>query len=344
MQSLEKLNVLIATYLEPEYVEQIRAEIPEVEVLYRPDLLPPPRFIADHTSPANRTSEQEREWQALLGQAHILYDFDHSHHADLPELAPNLRWIQGTSAGIGQLVQRNGYIERADWIYSTASGIHARPLAEFVLMAMLMFAKNYPYLQQEKERRNWARYCGTELTGKTLAIVGLGKIGRETARLAKLMAMRVVGNRRDTSQPVPHVDQLYAPAQIHDMLREANFLALSCPHTPETEGLIGAEEFGIMPAGAVLINISRGKVVQQDALIESLQNGHLGGAALDVTDPEPLPADSPLWAMPNVFISPHSASTVDAENGRLTRLFCDNLKRFLKGEPLINQLDTVRLY
>jgi phosphoglycerate dehydrogenase-like enzyme len=125
---------------------------------------------------------------------------------------------------------------------------------------------------------------------------------------------------------------------------EADFLALACPHTPETEGLIGATELAMLPVGAVLINISRGTVVDQQALVEALQSGHLGGAALDVFDPEPLPPGDPLWTMPNVIISPHSASTADTENRKLTRLFCDNLKRYLAGESLINVLDTGLLY
>lgn len=340
----EKLNILIATYLEPEYVEQIRAEVPEVEVIYRPDLIGKPRFTADHTSMPERSAEQEQAWRDLLAQAHILFDFDYTHREDLPDLAPNLRWIQGTSAGIGQFVKRSGYIERTNWVFTTSSGVHARPLAEFALMTMLMFAKDYGYLQRSQAQHVWLRYCGTELAGKTLAIVGLGKIGRETARLAQAFDMRVVGNRRDVTHPVAHVDQLYSPDHLLEMLRAANFLVLSCPHTAETEGLIGARELAALPPGAVLINIARGVVVDQAALIAALQSGNLGGAALDVTDPEPLPPDNPLWDMPNVIISPHSASTADTENSKITRIFCDNLKRFLRGEPLINQLDTVRLY
>lgn len=339
------LKVLIASYLEPELVTQIRAEVPQVEVLYHPELLGKPRYIADHTAPINRTAEQEAQWRSLLAQADILFDFDYSHRQDLPDLAPNLKWIQATSAGIGQFVKRSGYAERTNWKFTTASGVHARPLAEFTMMAMLMFAKNFQYLAEEKARHHWERYHHTELAEKTVGIIGLGKIGREVAKLAKAFDMRVIGNRRRPSEhEMPFVDELYSADDLNSVLRLAEFLVLATPHTPETEGMIGPEEIAALPQGAVLINIARGAVVDQQAMTQALQSGHLRGAALDVFEVEPLPPDDPLWDMPNVIISPHSASTADTENHKLIRLFCDNLKRFIAGEPLINQLDVERYY
>lgn len=337
-------KVLIASYLEPELVARISQAVPEVEVVYRPDLLGQPRYIADHSAPVTRTEAQEAEWQSLLREAEILFDFDHSHREDLPQLAPNVQWIQATSAGIGQFVRRMGYAETTDWMFTTASGVHARPLAEFALMAMLMFAKDYGYLAESKANRHWQRYCATELSSKTVGIIGLGKIGREVAHLAKALDMRVVGNRRNPQRAVDHVDALYGPQDLSTLLGQLDFLVLACPHTPETEKLIGAAELAQLPAGAVLINISRGTVVDQDAMIAALESGHLGGAALDVFDPEPLPEDSPLWALPNVIFSPHSASTAETENHKLADLFIQNLQRYLAGEDLINVLDTALLY
>lgn len=337
-------KVLIASYLEVEFIEQIRREVPEVEIINRPDLIGKPRYIADHSARTERTPQQEAEWRALLASAEILFDFDHSHQEDLPELAPRLKWIQATSAGIGQFVKRLRYGERTDWIFTTASGVHARPLAEFALMAMLFFAKNYPYLQEEKENKHWARYCATELAGKTLAIIGLGRVGRDVARLAKAFDMRVIGNRRDPTKEIDYIDHLYPPKEITPLLRHADFLLLAVPHTPETQTLIGEAEINTLPKGAALINIARGAVVDQQALIAALQDKHLSGAALDVFEVEPLPPDSPLWAMPNVIISPHSASTAETENAKITRIFCDNLKAYLVGKPLSNVLDIERLY
>jgi phosphoglycerate dehydrogenase-like enzyme len=339
-----KLNVLIASYLEPGLVDQIRREVPAVEVIYRPDLLGTPRYIADHNGLLDRSEAQEAEWQRLLAQADILFDFDHSHIQDLPRLAPKLKWIQATSAGIGQFVKKNGY-DQTGWIFTTASGVHARPLAEFVIQSMLFFARDFEYLQREKAARHWARNCTTELADKTLAIIGLGKIGREAARLAKAFDMRVIGNRRnDTDTAVPNVDVLYPPNELTPLLTQADYLLLCCPHTPETEGLIGAGEIAQLPKSAVIINIARGAVMDQAALTEALNSGYLRGAALDVFAVEPLPSDDALWDMPNVIISPHSASTADTENAKITRLFCDNLKHYLAGEPMQNVLDVERYY
>ena len=341
----DPLNVLIASYLEPELVDQIRAEVPDVTLLYYPELVGPPRYISDHTAPVDRSPEQEAQWQALLATADVLFDFDASHRDDLPDLTPNLKWIQATSAGIGQFVKRMGYAERTAWIMTTASGVHARPLAEFALMSMLMFAKDFPYLQSEKEARHWERYCATELSSFTVGIIGLGKIGREVARLAKALDMTVVGNRRHPeSGTLPNVDTLYGPDDLAAIFAQSQFLVLAAPHTDETANLIGSQELALLPAGAVLINIARGSIIDQSALIAALRSGHLRGAALDVFEVEPLPVDDPLWSMPNVIISPHSASTVNLENRRLVRLFCDNLKRYLAGEDLINVLDVERLY
>ena len=342
---MSKPTVLITSFLEPELVAHIRSEVPEVEVVFRPDLLGQPKYIADHSSQPARTPEQEAEWRTLLAAAEILFDFDVTHRADLPELAANVKWIQATSSGIGQFVKRVGYAERTNWVFTTASGTHSRPLAEFVIMSMLMFAKGAFYLQTEQAAQHWQRYCGFELADKTLAIIGLGKIGKETARLAKAFDMRVIGSRRQSdSGPIPFVDALFEPNRLDSLLKEADFLTLAVPHTAETEKMITARELALLPPGAVVINIARGVVIDQPALLAALRSGHLGGAALDVTDPEPLPAGDPLWSMPNVMISPHSASTAVSENRKLTELFCQNLKRYLKGETLINILDTVKLY
>src|SRR5579859_2532931 len=224
---MDKPKVLITSYLEPELVEHIRREVPGVDVIYRPELLGKPTYIADHSTLPARTPEQEAEWRTLLAAAEILFDFDVTHRADLPDLAPHVRWIQATSAGIGQFVKRMGYAERTGWVFTTASGVHARALAEFVIMSMLMFAKDAFYLQREQTAQHWQRYCGFELDGKTLAIIGLGKIGREIARLAKPFGMRVIGDQRHPETgSIPEVDRLYAPNELHDMLKQADFLTL----------------------------------------------------------------------------------------------------------------------
>jgi glyoxylate/hydroxypyruvate reductase len=337
-------KVLITSYLQPEIVEIIREKVPEVEVIDRKDLLYQPKHINDHSTVASRTADQEKEWKKLLAEADVLFDFDHSHMDDLPELAPNLKWIQATSAGIGQMVRSKGYAEKTNWVFTTASGIHVRPLAEFVMMSMLFFAKDYFRIQEQQSRKEWQYFTASELREYTLGIVGLGKIGREVARAAKAFNMRVVGTRRNPHGPMENVDEVYSPEELSAVLRQANFLCLTTPHTDETTNLIGAKEFAMLPDKAVLINISRGAIVDENALIQALNSGKLCGASLDVFAHEPLPADSPFWTMPRVIVSPHSASNSINENRRLVELFCENLKRFTQGRPLLNVLDTKRLY
>jgi glyoxylate/hydroxypyruvate reductase A len=339
-------TILIASYLEPEYVEQIRACDPRVRVIYEPELLGKPRYIADHTAPIQRTPEQEAYWRSLLAQADILFDFDHSNISNLLELAPRLQWVQATSAGIGQLVHRH-QLARTGVRFTTASGVHATALAEFCLMAMLMFVKNYTYLATEKANRHWQRYCAVELSGQTLAVIGLGRVGSEVARLAGCLGMQVIGTKRNSAGTDPasvHAHRLYEWTDLNTVLSQADFVVLSTPHTPETDQLIGEAQFAAMKRGAYFINIARGAVVNEPALIAALQSGHLAGAALDVFAVEPLPADSPFWDMPNVIISPHSASTATNENAKITEIFCDNIRRFLNNEPLRNLLDVERMY
>jgi phosphoglycerate dehydrogenase-like enzyme len=341
-------TIMIASYLEPEYVARIRAVSPRLRVIYEPELMAPPRYHGDHYNVIARTPEQEARWRELLGQADIQFDLDPTHREDLPNLAPQLRWLQCSSAGIGQFIRRAGYDRRLpNTIFTTGSGVHARPLADFCLMAMLVFAKGLDRIIANQRRRHWERYAGRERRGRTLAIVGVGKIGLEVARMAQYMGMTVLGIKRTVAGIEPaalHLHELYAPDGLPNVLRRAEYLVLIAPHTEETEHMIGAAELALLPHGAVLINIGRGALVDETALVAALESGQLGGAALDVFAEEPLPEASPLWDMPNVLISPHSGSTSDHENERLTDLFCENLRRFLAGQPLLNVLNLETLY
>jgi len=340
----ERLKVLIASFIEAEHVERIRQVDPRLEVTYEPDLLRPPRYAADHKgSPTKRTPDQEARWRRLLAEADVLFDFDQTHLEDLPELAPNVRWIQSTSSGIGPFVEQMGYPERMpDTVFTRASGVHAQPLAEFCVMVMLMFRKGLFRIMGDQKQKHWERYAGTDLEGRTLAIVGLGAVGSHVARVAKHLGMKVVGLDRHGflfDQDSLPLDEFFPISRLHEALPLAEHLVLIAPHTPETEGMIGGEELALLPEGAVFINIARGALVDEVALADALRSGHLAGAGLDVFAEEPLPENSPLWDMPNVLISPHSASTSDRENGRITDLFCKNLRRYLAGRPLLNLLD-----
>ena len=336
-------TVLITSWLEPEHVERIRRTDPRLEVIHEPDLLASPRYIADHWAPISRTPEQEARWRSLLGRAEILFDFDKSSGPAMATLAPNVKWVQATSAGIGEYVRKMGYAESMPkTVLTTASGVHARPLAEFCIMVMLAFHKKLLMSLRDQRERRWDRFAAGELDGQTLVIVGVGKIGKEIARLAKAFGMRVVGVKRTVAGVDPeslHLDALYGPNELHRALKEAQNLVLIAPGTSETAGMIGARELSLLPRGAVFINIGRGALVDEPALIETLRSGHLLGAGLDVFAQEPLPPDNPLWGMDNVIVCAHSASTAYRENERITDLFCRNLRRYLNGEPLLNVFD-----
>jgi phosphoglycerate dehydrogenase-like enzyme len=230
-------------------------------------------------------------------------------------------------------------------LITNAAGIHAQPLAEFVMLAALHFAKEMPLLNSWKAERHWERYCGREVRGSRMTLIGLGKVGSKIAQLGAALGIEVTGHRR-TSRGVapPGVARLVDADGLDAALPQTDLLVIAAPDTPETANLVDRRRLEMLPAGAVVVNVGRGSIVDEPALIELLQAGRLRGAALDVFEREPLPADSPLWAMPNVIISPHSASTVVQENDRLTDLFIENLHRYLDGRPLVNLFDHERRY
>lgn len=346
--------LLITTWLDPAQVERIREAAAPIPVAYEPALLPRPRYPADHTgAPLERSPEDEARWLELLGRATVLFDFDPTHRDDLPERAPRVRWVQATSAGIGHFIRRTRYAER--WpgvVFTTASGVHARPLAEFALLAFLAHTRGLLHLRREQARHHWERYAGTDLHGRTVLVVGMGAIGTEVARCATAHGMEVLGIKRSVKGVEPadlHARELGTLEHLPALLPRAEFLVLATPHTDETEGLLGARELALLPEGAVVVNVGRGALVDETALIRALLpppegTGRVAAAWLDVFQEEPLPEASPLWDLPNVVVSPHSASTSDRENDRITDLFCENLRRDREGEPLLNVLDVERLY
>jgi phosphoglycerate dehydrogenase-like enzyme len=341
----QALTVLIASYLEREHAQRV-AQVTGTRVIYEPDLTPLPRYKGDHHGAALRRSDREEfRWRELLAQAEVMFDFDYTNLDRLTELAPRLRWIQATSAGIGPLLVRSGLIN-SSITFTTASGIHAVPLAEFVLMSMLWFVKDGRRMIRDQAAHHWERTCARELRGATVGLVGLGGVGAEVARTCRAVGLRVVATKRTAGDREADgaADMLVPLSHLATLLPLADFLVLAVPETPETTGLISRAELELLRPGAILINIGRGAVVDEGALIDVLRSGRLGGAALDVFAKEPLPESSPLWDMPNVLISPHSASTVETENARLTDLFCENLGRYRRGEPLLNVFDRTRLY
>lgn len=342
------IELLICSPLEEEHVERIRAVSPRVRVHHHPELIATPRYEADHIGlPPQRSAEEQAQWNALLKNAEVLFDFDYHYMDNFIAHIKRAKWIQSSSAGVGQFLKLHGLHAPDGPRITTAAGVHARPLAEFVLWAMLAFAKNYPQARRQQRERTWVRFHNDELEGKTLGIVGLGAIGREVASLARTLGLRVIGTKRSVEGVSPEelgVDALYSTAQLHSLLAEADYVCLVAPHTAETEGMMDAAAFAAMRPGSVLINIGRGALVDEQALVTALDNGPMAGAVLDVTRAEPLPPDNPLWQRDDVILFPHSASTSKQENRRLTDLFVDNLERYLGGRPLRNEFIPERLY
>jgi phosphoglycerate dehydrogenase-like enzyme len=341
------VRVLIASALDAPLIERIRAVDPRLDVVYRADLIAKPRYPGDHTAPMTRTPAQAAEWTQLVAEAEVMLDVDRATERDLARQAPRLRWIQLSSSGVVHIVEQMGLGDRPI-VVTNAAGMHALPLAEFVLFAMLHFAKRMPRVLADQRRHHWERFALDTLPGKTLGIVGLGHVGRAIARLARSAGLRVVAVRRTagaaSTSDSTDADAVYPPAGLRTLLGESDYVVLIVPLTPETAGLLGKAEFALMRPGAILINIGRGQLVDEAALVESLRSGHLGGAALDVFATEPLPTASPLWDKPNVLVTPHSMSTAFGENEWLVDLFSDNLRRYLAGQPLRNVFDRARGY
>lgn len=340
------IRVVITSPISDDLVAEIRATDGRLDVVHEPALLAPARYPSDHPLPTLDAPGARERWEALLDEAEVLFDFGPIELAPTLAARPRLRWIQATSAGVGKLAERVGLTESSVAV-TTASGVHARPLAEFALLAMLMFGKDTLRLGREQRAHRWERYAGEEIAGKTVCVVGLGKIGREVARLARALDARVVGTVRDVRGRPPGelgVERLEPTDRLDELLPGADVVVLAVPHTALTHRLLDARRLALLRPGAILVNIARGDVVDEAALVDALRTGRLRGAALDVFEQEPLPAESPLWDLPNVFVCPHSASTVAAENERIVELFRENIRRYLEGRPLLNLLDKEQLY
>lgn len=339
-----KVKIFFTSPLEPEFIERVGRVSPDLELLVAPDLWPRTRYVADHNgAPLERTPEEEERWLKMMAEAEVFFDFDRSHLSRTAELAPNLKWIQSTSSGIVRYIEESG-LDRTDIVVTTAGGVHAVPLAEWVVFSVLWNEKRAPLLARQRAAHHWERYCGGETLGKTMCILGYGRVGQVVGDKCRAMGLRVYGFTSRGVAAVPADHQGPPPAGLDDVLPVADYLVVALPATEATHRLIDRRRLSLLPKSAFIINIGRGTVIEEPAMIDLLQAGHLAGAALDVFEKEPLPADNPLWDMPNVLINPHSASTSYRENERITDLFCENLRRYLGGRPLLNVYDHRRGY
>ncbi|GMR09216.1 MAG: D-2-hydroxyacid dehydrogenase [Anaerolineae bacterium] len=340
MTSMADIPVLITVDMPEALLDRLRAVSPHIQI----DLQP--------TSEASDFTEEQ------LGEMEVLYT---RQALPEPEQVPNLRWIQFHWSGIDDFVDQS--LLRSDVIVTTLSGAAVPQMGEFAMTMMMALGHHLPAMMEDQGKKIWAdnrftRFRPVELRGSTVGIVGYGNIGREIARLCQSFGAQVLATKRDlrvlemggyaleglgdAQADIP--ERIYPPQALPSMASECDFLILTVPLTPETRGLVNAKVFKSMKSTAYLIDISRGGVVDQGALVEALKEGEIAGAGLDVYPVEPLPVSSPLWELPNVILSPHVAGTSGQYLARAADLFAENLRRYIANEPLLNRYDPRRGY
>jgi D-2-hydroxyacid dehydrogenase (NADP+) len=326
---VSELSSLVITF-DPgeEHLGRLRDEFPDIEIIECLDKQDLPRVLPGA--------------QLLVGAGL---------NADLLAKCPDLRWVHSQGTGVDGLLFPE--LVRSEVLVTNNSGVQASNMAEHLLAMMLAFARGLPDLIRAQTRSTWVQplraqavnqadfyeHPTFELGYQTLAIVGLGSVGRGLAARAKALGMTVTGFKRRPSRSADSVDRLYDADEWHTMLAEADHIAVCLPLTNETVHLIGEREFAAMKSTAFIYNVGRGDTIDQHALIEALQKGEIGGAGLDVTSPEPLPAESPLWTMPNVMITSHTSGLSPHRWERGIELLIDNIHRYRNGQPLRNLVD-----
>lgn len=347
----DRLRVVVAAPFDPALAAVITGIEPRIDLVVEPDLLPPMRHSADFSGDPSfrRTEEQQRAYDALVDSADALYgipDVDPAALARTVRANPRLRWVQTMAAGGGAQVRAAGLdaheLERV--VFTTSAGVHGAPLAEFAAFGVLAGAKDLPRLAAQQRERTWSgRWAMTQVSDMTVLVLGLGGIGRETARLMSLLGARVIAfSRSGEGAPDGIVGERID--RLADYLPEANAIVVTLPGTAATEGLVGDAVFDAVSPGVVVVNVGRGTVIDEAALVRALDDGRVRFAALDVFAAEPLSVDSPLWAHPHVLVSPHTAALDPREERRIAELFADNAARLLDGQRLRNVVDTVEFY
>lgn len=316
------------TYWRPQPVmpRTIRARWPEMRVVHLPDY--------------DRLADELPDADIFVG---------YSLRAEQLTHAKKLKWIHSTAAGVAQLM----YPELRDSgiTVTNPSGVFSPPMAEHTMGLLLSLARNFPDSTRHQDRSHWGQQDIwdkpqrlTELSGQVLLIVGFGSIGRELAKRARAFDMRVWGVTRSGKGDTTHAEKIVPASQLEETLPHADYVVIAAPETIETRHLIGSAQIARMKPGARLINVGRGSLLDETALIRAMESGALGGAALDVASVEPLPPESPLWKAPNLFITPHTSAVSDRLWHRETALLMDLLERWFDGREMFNQVDFARGY
>jgi len=310
----------------PVLAESIRARYPQMRVLHLPNYDPLLQELPDTNIYVGYSLRPEQ--------------FVH---------ARELKWIHSTATGVAQLMYPE--LRQSGVMVTNAGGIFSVPMAEHTMGFILALARNFPGCVRYQDQLKWSAQDLwdqpqhiTEINGSLLLIVGYGSIGRELARRARAFDMRVWGLTRSGEGACTFAEKILPVTELNAALVHADYVVIAAPETPETKNLIGAEQLARMRRGARLINIARGSLLDEAALIDALRRGHLGGAALDVTGMEPLPADSPLWRTPNLFITPHTSAISERLWNRETELFLKLLEEWFSGKEMSNRVDFARGY
>jgi len=329
------------THQASRHAERLRALDPRVEVVTLPVdpdgewVTVPPKD--PHAEPPPWAARAGPERRRALERAEVLFALHTP--ADLMQLAPRLRWIQGVGAGVEQFAKAG--VSRSRVLVTNASGVSSGSMAEFVIGRLLQVWKRFREADQWQAKHEYVRTYGRTFAGSTLGIVGLGAIGRAVAERARALGLVVLGLRRRAAAgpDAGPAHELFAPERLHEMLARCDAVVVAAPETPDTFHLIDERALAAMRRGAVLVNVARGSLVDEAALVRALESGHLGAAALDVFEEEPLPPSSPLWDLPNCYVSAHSSVSVDHYVDDVFDLFVENAGRYLRGEELRNRVD-----
>ncbi|TFD46914.1 D-2-hydroxyacid dehydrogenase [Cryobacterium frigoriphilum] len=349
--SASRLRVVMATPLDQELCDLIVALEPRIDLVWEPSLLPVSRFATDYRGDPDfrRTPDQQHRYESLIDSADALYGIPDLNATALHRTVnanPSLRWVQTMAAGGGGQVKAAALsiddLQRVR--FTTSAGVHGRPLAEFALFGLLAGAKMLPALQAQQRNHDWpARREMHHLAEQTILVLGTGGIGREVIRLLGAFGVRVLATSRQATA-IDGVDEVVHPDDLAGVLPEVDGLVVTLPGTDATAGLVGETLLAAIKPGATLVNVGRGSVVDERALLAALGRGQIGYAALDVFEHEPLADSSPLWDLPNVLVSPHTAALTAAEPRLIAELFARNAGHLLDGQPMLNLVDTVEFY
>lgn len=347
-----RIRVVAATPIPDELVQRVVQREPRIDFVAEQELLPPMRHGGDHGGDPDwtRSHQDEQRFRRLVDSAEVLYglpDEDPKALQRTVQANPGLQWVQTMPAGGGAQVKAAGLSEEQlqRIVFTTSAGAHEVPLAEFSIFGLLAGFKTLPKLEAYRARRVGAvpRWEMGLLSGSKVLIVGLGHIGRATAVRLDALGVQVAGtSRRDVTEP--GVGEVIHPDDLAARIGEFDGIVVTLPGTAQTEGLVSAEVLAAVKPGVVIVSVGRGTVIDEEALIAGLRDGPIGFAALDVVAHEPLAADSPLWTLPNVLLTPHTAALNFQEDRRIADLFADNATRFLDGRELLNRVNTVEFY